>query len=104
MASSWPVAQIRDLTVDFHGDRGWTRAVDGVSLEIGNGEALGEEPGLGLVSGLLPGLGLETGRGLAPGEGPTGSGPPKVTISVSLEQPAINRNVSNSRKILIGEN
>ncbi|MBL8583296.1 MAG: ABC transporter ATP-binding protein [Rhizobiaceae bacterium] len=41
MASSWPVAQIRDLTVDYHGERGWTRAVDGVSLEIGNGEALG---------------------------------------------------------------
>lgn len=39
--SSQPVAQLKNLSVDYHSDGGWSRAVDGVSLEIGQGEALG---------------------------------------------------------------
>ncbi len=42
MTASQPfVAQVKSLSVDYHGDRGWSRAVDGVSFEIANGEALG---------------------------------------------------------------
>jgi peptide/nickel transport system ATP-binding protein len=40
-AAAQPLVRIEDLSVDYAGDRGWTRAVDGVSLEIADGEALG---------------------------------------------------------------
>ena len=40
-ASARPVVQLKNLSVDYYGDRGWLRAVDGVSLEIADGEALG---------------------------------------------------------------
>ncbi len=40
-ADAQPVVRIEDLSVDYAGDRGWTRAVDGVSFEIADGEALG---------------------------------------------------------------
>lgn len=39
--SARPLVELKNLSVDYHGDRGWSRAVDDVSLEIANGEALG---------------------------------------------------------------
>ncbi len=39
--SSPPVAQLKNLSVDYYSDAGWSRAVDGVSFEIGQGETLG---------------------------------------------------------------
>lgn len=35
------VARIENLCIDYYGASGWSRAVDDVTLEIGNGEALG---------------------------------------------------------------
>ncbi|BCP52171.1 peptide ABC transporter ATP-binding protein [Kaistia sp. 32K] len=40
-ASPQPVAQLKNLSVDYFGGDSWTRAVDDVSLEIASGEALG---------------------------------------------------------------
>jgi len=39
--SQHPVAQLKNLSVDYQGGDGWTRAVDDVSLDIASGEALG---------------------------------------------------------------
>lgn len=39
--NSTPLLQVRDLRVGFHSDRGFLRAVDGVSFDIRAGEVLG---------------------------------------------------------------
>jgi peptide/nickel transport system ATP-binding protein len=55
-----PLVAVRDLTVDFVGGAQASRAVDGVSLEIAAGEALGivGESGSGKSVTWLAALGL----------------------------------------------
>ena len=55
-----PILRIRGLYVTFHGDRGATRAVDGVDLEVHRGECLGVvgESGSGKTVTFLATLGL----------------------------------------------
>src|SRR3546814_13627147 len=36
-----PLLQVEDLTVEFRGDAGWLRAVEGVSFTLGARESLG---------------------------------------------------------------
>jgi oligopeptide/dipeptide ABC transporter ATP-binding protein len=38
---SEPLLQVENLSVEFRGDNGWTRAVDGVSFDLGANESLG---------------------------------------------------------------
>jgi peptide/nickel transport system ATP-binding protein len=41
MSSEAPLVEVRDLTVDYVGDSGIARAVNGISFDIGRGEAFG---------------------------------------------------------------
>lgn len=58
--SEAPLLSIRDLVVDFHGQDGTVRAVDGIDVDVHRGETLGVvgESGSGKTVTMLAALGL----------------------------------------------
>ena len=58
--SEAPLLSVRDLVVDFHGQDGTVRAVDGIDVDVHRGETLGVvgESGSGKTVTMLAALGL----------------------------------------------